>query len=236
MATPFLDTFVNPPDQDGYGYNPGRSFVEVMLEGGQARMRRDVLGMVHYVTCKFSCNPQQYTHLMGFFRERIEGHTKIFRINLLIDVPAIVPYRAQITGDPPSLVSVQGLLHIVQARFAVLPNPIKGFSLFLNNSSTPIMVDAGTADYAGELDQFPVGRSVILTGTRQVVDGVEINLDSPYNSSSRLYTPYTMNTAPNAFTRTLLNAATINPGWTALAATIPQQYNPLSGAAILVPL
>lgn len=236
MATPFLDTTINPPDQEGYQYQPGKTFVEVMLEGGQPFMRKNYLGMVHYVTCKFSCTPPQYQRLMAFFRERIEGHTKIFRMNLLIDCPAILPYRCQITGDPPSLVANQGLLHVVQARLAVLPNPIKGFSLFLNNVTTPRIIDAGTSDYAGELDQFPVGRDIILTGTRQTVDGVDINLDSPFNSTTRTYTGYTLLAAPDAFTRTLTNAAVINPAWTALAATASKQYQTTFGSAVLVPL
>lgn len=236
MATPFLDVLINPPDQDGYQYQPGQTFVEIQLEGGQPLLRKNYLGMVHYVTCKFSCTPQQYQRLMGFFRERIESQSKIFRMNLLIDTPAILPYRCQITGSPPSLMNVQGLLHIVQAKLAVLPNPIKGFTLFLNNVSTPRIIDAGSADYAAELDQFPVGRDIILTGTRQTVDGVDINLDSPYDVASRSYTPYNILAAPSVSTRTLLNAAIINPAWTALHATASQQYQTLYGSAVLVPL
>jgi len=233
MASPVLDAFINPPDQDGYQYQPGKTFVEVELEGGLPFLRTVVLGKVHYVTCKFSCNPQQYQRLMAFFRERIEGHTKVFIMNLLIDTPAILPYRCQITGDPPALVSNQGQLHIVQAKLAVLPNPIKGFTIVLNNVSSPRVIDAGTVDYAGDLGQFPVGRSVILTGTKQVVGGVEINLDSPYDPATRLYTPYVIQSAPDAFTRTLLNAAIINPNWTLLSGS---SYNPISGSMVLVPL
>ena len=226
MASPILDATINPPDQEGYNYNPGKTYVEVQLEGGQPRIRKDVLGMVHIVQCTFSCNPLQYTRLMGFFRERIQSHTKIFVMNLLIDTPAILPYRCQITGDPPSLKQNYGQLHVVRATLAVLPNPIKSFTIILNNVSSARIIDAGTIDYPGNMSQFPVGREVILTGTSQIVNGALLNLDGRY----------TMDSAPDGTSRTLLNAATINPGWTALNAGPVQSYNPLGGAAVLVPL
>lgn len=227
MTTPFFPTTVNPPDQDGYVYTPGKDFIETKLDGGASRVRRDVFGMVHTVKCCWSCTQDQYTQVMGFFRERVQSRSKLFRINLVIDVPTLVPYLARLTGTPNALTMVAGLLYKIEATLEVIPNPIKTFSLFLQDVTVAQIVDAGTADYTGDMSEFPVGRQVILTRTTGIVTGVSINLDGTY----------TIATAPNVFTRTLgASAPTINPAWTTLNGLAPQSYFPPAGAAVLVPL
>ena len=224
MTTAIINSFVNPPDQSSYNFKPGKTLVVAQLEGGHPRVRRDSLNAAHYVTCNYSCTPQQYTYLSGFFRERIQSFAQPFMAPLLIDIPYVVPYICRLLEEP-ELITQQGLLYVLQAKYAVTPNPIRSFSLLLNNSSGPIIVDAGTADYTGQLNDFIVGQTVRLLGTRQTVEGFDINLDGDY----------VMDSAPNTFTRHLLNAAIINPAWTTLAGTVAKQYFPLSGAAVVLP-
>lgn len=222
MTTAIINSFINPPDQSQYNFKPGKTLVVEQLEGGHPRIRRDNLNASHYITCTYSCTPPQYTYLSGFFRERIQGFAQPFIAQLLIDIPYVLSYLCKLLEEP-ELVTQQGLLYVIQTKYAVIPNPIRSFTLLLNNSAGPIIVDAGSADYTGQLDDFIVGKTVSLRGTRQIVDGVDINLDGDY----------VMDSAPNAFTRHLLNAAVINPAWTALAGTTPKQYFPLSGAAVV---
>lgn len=228
MATPVFPTTINPPDQQGYQYTPGKDFIETKLDGGSSRVRRDVLGMTHMVKCCWSCTPTQYTQIMGFFRERVQGRSKLFRINLLIDIPALVPYVARLIDTPNTLTYNEGLIYKVEATLEVTPNPIKSFSLFCQRVSDNRIVDAGTVDYTGEMNEFPLARTVMLYNCIGVVDGVPINLDG---------TGYLISTKPTTSSIDLgATAPTINPGWTALAATTTKAFFPAAGACILLPL
>lgn len=222
MATPIIDSTINPPDQSGYQYKPGELIVRQQLEGGGPRLRRDQLGASFYVTCKYTCTQKQFVQLMGFFRERIQGYVRQFRANLMIDTPFVMPYLCTLQEEP-TFTENEGLSYTVTVKYDVIPNPIKSYTLFLNNVSSPRIIDAGTVDYSGELLEFPVGRTVKLVGTSDVVSGVTINLDGEY----------VILAAPDAFTRTLTNAAIINPNWTLLSGT---SYHPSAGAAVLLPL
>lgn len=225
MATPIIDSTINPPDQSGYQYKPGETIIRQQLEGGAPRIRRDQLGAAFYITCRYTCTQQQFVQLMGFFRERIQSYTRQFRAYLMIDTPFVLPYLCTLQEEP-QFTENEGLLYAVSVKYDVIPNPIKSYTLILNNVSSPRIIDAGTADYSGDLSEFPTGRTVKLVGTRQLVSGVDINLDGEYN----------MDTAPDSSSRTLQNAAIINPAWTTLNATSPQNYHPSGGAAILLPL
>lgn len=224
MATPIIDSTINPPDQSGYQYKPGQMIVRQELEGGAPRLRRDQLGVCFYLNCRYTCTQQQFVQLMGFFRERIQGYVKQFRANLMIDTPYVLPYLCTLVEEP-QFVENEGLLYAISVKYDVIPNPIRSYTLILNNVSSPCIIDAGTIDYSGDLSEFPVGRTVKLVGTKDVVDGVTIDLDGEYVIAA----------APDAVTRTLTNAAIINPAWTTLNSTVSQQYHPTGGAAILLP-
>jgi hypothetical protein len=222
MATPFL---LFSPLSPSYAFTPSDNMISVKLDGGRSRLRRDQLAGDGLIEANWILDRGEYTTFMGFFRERIQDCSRDFRCNLVLDVNASVPYVCRCISRP-KLTSQSGNAFYVSATLEVTPNPTRSFTLFLQNVATPQIVDAGTVDYIGDLTDFPTGRDVILTGTKDLVTGITINLDGQY----------TLNTAPNTFTRTLLNAAIINPGWTTLNATAPQAYFPTSGAAILVPL
>jgi hypothetical protein len=220
MATAFIPADIPPPDQGSYQYKPGKSFIEVELDGGSPRLRRDKIGMCHYLTCKFSCTPPQYTRLMAFFRERLEDHTQQFRIPLKIDVAEVVSYRCQITGEPPFLAENQGLLHVVQASLKVFPNPILAASVQLKNAGTPQFVATGSTDAS----LFPVGRSVQIVSSAQTVTGVPIALDGFYTISG----------APSATIREITVPAPMTAAWAALLGTVPQAYTLTNGGAVIL--
>ena len=222
MATPILPVGINPPDQVGYQYKPGQSFIEVELDGGAPRMRRDKVGMCHYVTCKFSCTEEQYTRLMAFFRESLEDCTLQFRMPLKIDTHHVISYKCQITGEPPSLVENAGLLHVVQAQLKVFPNPILAAAVQLQNITVPEFEAIGVQ----KATQFPVGRTVQIVGSSAVVSGIAVNLDGFYVISG----------APSDTLRQITVPGPLAAAWATLA-TVPGQTTLLrGGAVVLMPL
>lgn len=226
MATIIIDdTRVIPPNQAAYGYKPGKQIVVEQLDGGAPRTRRDQLGAANYITCTWSCTPDQYQYLTGFFREMLNGYADYFRVKLVLDVPFLVPYVCQLLEEP-ELSQIEGLLYSVSAKLAVLPNPIRSFSVRFNNATLPRFIDTGTTQYAGNLSEFPIGRNVQICGSRQLVNGVDINLDGVY----------AVTTAVNVFTREMAGAAGVNAAWTTLNGTAAQETANGRGAVILLPL
>lgn len=226
MATPQIDpTRVIPPNQSGYQYNPGKQIIVEQLEGGAPRTRRDQVGAAHYVTCAFSCKPDQYQYLTGFFREQMNSYADPFRLSLVLDVPYLVPYICNLLEEP-QLSQIEGLLYVVSVKLSVTPNPIRSFSVRFKNVSTPQFVDSGTAQYSGDLSEFPTSRNVMIVGSRQLVNGVDINLDGTY----------AVDGAPDQFTRNMSGAAGVNPAWTTLNGTALQETTQNNGAVILLPL
>jgi hypothetical protein len=219
MATPFIPTGINPPDQGGYQYKPGQSFIEVELDGGAPRMRRDKVGMCHYVMCRFSCTESQYTRLMAFFRESLEDCTLQFRMGLKIDTHHVITYKCQVTGEPPFLAENQGLLHVVQGQFKVFPNPILAAAVQLKNVTVPQFVAVGVQ----KATQFPVGRTVQIVGSSAVVSGIAVNLDGFYTISG----------APSDTIREITVPGPLAAAWAVLA-TVPGQTTLISGGAVVL--
>jgi hypothetical protein len=228
MATPLWPSDFPAPEQDGYRVNRGVDTVSVRLPGGPARVRRDALATPHEVTVTFLCFHDDYTGVIGFLRERSISRTKFFRLPLLIDVPVVVPYLVRQLDEPEVLQSTRGLSFEVSVTLEVLPNPIFSSTLFLQSVSDDRIGVANTADgYSPNLEEFPVGRSVLLTGCRGTVGSTPLDLDGTY----------TILGAPSPEARTLTNASSVNAGWATLAATTPFLVFPAKqgGAAILLP-
>lgn len=214
------------PVRDSYNFNPGYSIIRVDLDGGAARYRNDVVGKSHIITVQWIIVKNQYSKFTGFFRDRIRGGSSAFKMNLLSDAEIVMPHVCHCIDSLPQLIEQKGEMFRMQAVLEVTPNPTKSFDLFLQNVSVAQFVDAGNSQFpTGDLSEFPTGRQVILTGTSVTLEGNDIDLDGTY----------TIDTAPNGSTRTLLNAATVNSDWTVLNGTSSQSYFPANGAAILIP-
>ncbi len=215
MSTPIL---LVDPVSDAYSFIPANEIVETKLDGGQSRRRRDFISSTHTVNAQW-------------IRENTKRGSLPFRANLVNDLNLLMPHVCVTTGGLPKLVQQRGNAFWVTCTLEVFPNPTASFSLFLQYISVEQFVNAGTAFYTGDLSDFPVGRSVLLTGTAATVAGTAINLDGTY----------VMDSAPNAFTRTLINAHLTNSDWTVLNGLGPQSYFPgdggtRRGAAVLVPV
>lgn len=227
MATPLFPSSVLPPSQQGYKVQKGTEFIQTKLIGGPSRGRRDRVGEPHVVDVTWQCTPKQYTTVTGFLYDRLQSGTRIFRLPLLIDVPKLVEYRVKLLETAEMLSATQGLLQTITAKLEVLPNPRVSFNLSCQSVSDDRVIAGNNVDFNPTLDQFPIGRQVLLHACEATVNGVFINLDGTY----------TIATKPSAAIITLTGAPAINPGWTALRATAAQILAPNenAGALILLP-
>lgn len=227
MATPLFPTSIIPPSQQSYTVKKPMEFVQTELDGGESRTRRDKIGAPYIVNCQWELLPKQYTTISGFFRDRLQNRTMVFRIPLLIDTPNLVPYRARVLGQPEELVQNEGLLHVVRATLEVIPNPIASFNLFCQSVADDRVGLGNNPDFDTNLDQFPIGRQVMLTGCEGTVSGTFLNVDGTYTIASK----------PAAAIITLTGASGVNPGWTTLNGTAAQLLFPddNAGACILLP-
>lgn len=227
MSTPLWPAAYPTPEQDGYTVTRGKEAIAIRLDGGPSRVRRDSLGMPHEVAVRLLCDETNFAGVTGFLRERVRSRTRYFRMPLLLDVPVVVPYLARVLDGPEVLESTRGLTFVVRATLEVIQNPIKSFSLVLQNVADERVVDSGTIDYSGEMSEFPVGRQIMLTGCRGISNSTALDLDGTYEIASK----------PNAFSLILDNAAAVNADWTALNGTVSQALLPTNqqGACILLP-
>lgn len=227
MATPLFPTTIIPPSQQGYSVKKPREFVQTDLDGGESRTRRDKINAPYIVNCVWQLTSRQYVTLSGFFRDRLQSGTRVFRIPLLIDVPKLVLYRAHFLGEPEELAETEGLLQTVRATLEVMPNPIVSFNMVCQSVSDDRVIAGNNPDFNTNMDQFPIGRQVLLTGCDGTPNGTLINLDGTYTILSK----------PSAAIITLTGAPAVNAGWTTLRAGPAQILSPLenAGACILLP-
>jgi hypothetical protein len=92
-------------------------------------------------------------------------------------------------------------------------------------SDDRVISSSGGGTYTAEMNDFPVGRQVVLTGTTETVNGSPLNLDGTYTIASK----------PGAAIITLTNAPVVNPAWTTFRAGPTQLYFADNAACILVP-
>lgn len=228
MATAEWPAFLPTPEQSGYRVARGNNRVAIRLEGGPARLRQTSLGTPHEVAATWLCDETEYTGVIGFLRERAQERTAFFRLPLLIDVPVAVPYLCRLLDEPEELDSTEGLSFGVRATLEVVPNPIRSSTLLLQNVADARVVVGNTAQgYSPDMAEFPDGRQVLLVGCRGTSSGTPVNLDGIY----------TIDSHPTPESITLLNATSVNPGWSTLNGTVSQSLFPdkQGGACILLP-
>jgi hypothetical protein len=234
MTTPEWPSALPTPLQDGYGLRRGVESLSIRLRGGASRVRRDIVGASHVATCTFLCFDGEYSALIGWFRERVQSRTALFRLPLLVDTPVPVNHLCRVLDEPEELADTRGGAHTVRVTLELLPNPMRSFSLLLQNVSDTRVSDTGSSDYAGDMGEFPIGRDVMLLGCSGFAASTTtfIDLDGTYEIASK----------PSASAIVLLNAAVVNPGWTTLAGTASQALIPntngaanFAGACILLP-
>lgn len=226
MATALLAYM---PVRDSYTLTPAYNIVEARLDGGKSRRRRDTIGGIHVITPTWILDKTQYTNFMAFFRERLQDGSRQFRCQLLSEQAFVMPHLVTLLGAMPKLTQQAGDAYFVSAVLEVTPNPCRSFSVMFQNAAGVFRVlDMGSPDFAGNIAEFPVGRDVVITGSRTTQPtwgGVTIDLDGTYEIDSH----------SSSFTFDLLDADLVNPDWTVLFSLTPTNTPEGVGACILVP-
>lgn len=225
MAT---DLLTIEPQRDGYSFTPARDFISIALDGGQSRMRRDKINASQQINATWILRLGQYNYLMGFFREATFNGTVPFRVPLLSDAGIVLPHICLCPDGIPRLVQQSGDAYFVQGVLEVFPNPIRSYGLALQSAGTPVVIDHGIGVFQGDINEFPVGRDVVLTNTHGFINTtVAIHLDGTYEIDSII----------SDQVLELVNPAAVNAQWTTLAAGPQTGYTPTDrqGAMILLP-
>jgi hypothetical protein len=132
------------PDQARYSEDQGMTNIEVKLDGGFSRVRKDLENAAHIVNVQWSLNLQQYKYMGAFYRKGTEFGTKPFLIDLWMDYCEIEEYEARIINNSWKLASQSGERFIIQAKLEVIPqdqNVTEDCEILGLNLTPPPIVD-----------------------------------------------------------------------------------------------
>ena len=108
------------PEQDGYTVLAPEESVSVLLQGGAPRMRKDLLGSPHKVTCTWKCDPEEYLYMQTFYRV-IDKGVKPFRMDLWIESYAPEEYECRLQEGTWKVNSFNGLATVITATLYAQP-------------------------------------------------------------------------------------------------------------------
>lgn len=112
-----------PPVRDGYAVEVSYPSINIALEGGPSRRRRDYLHAPHTVELTWLLtSAKQYTQFMGFFRSTIKFGTEFFLLDLITDMGVVLPHRCRCLGNLPKLTQQRGSAYWTSATLEVEPN------------------------------------------------------------------------------------------------------------------
>lgn len=106
--------------QQGYSANIGDGVIAQELEGGAARYRRALKGVVHTVNSRWVVNKAGYQYLMAFYRVWARNPNQAFIAKLCVDSATVEDYECFFSGSP-ALSEKKGLVFIVTATLKVKP-------------------------------------------------------------------------------------------------------------------
>jgi hypothetical protein len=69
--------------------------IEIPLDGGMARKRRDIHMPGHVVQCTWLLNPEEYPEFMGFFRTTLKNASQSFLLDLYTDIGVPTTHRCR---------------------------------------------------------------------------------------------------------------------------------------------
>lgn len=109
------------PDKSSYVYNINRDVVEVELDGGLARRRRDIAGSASRIECTWFLLPGEYQYFMAFYRSQLKRGAIPFLIELLLEQPYLEEIKASFRANTLSVKQI-GLSYEVSAELEAVPN------------------------------------------------------------------------------------------------------------------
>jgi hypothetical protein len=108
-----------PPSTGNYNVSFGNELVSVTLDGGLPRIRRDIAGACHTVTCSWLLDATAYNTLLTFYNTTVAKGSLPFLIDLIIDTASLVEYTAMFVPKSFSLSGQSGATYNVAAVLTV---------------------------------------------------------------------------------------------------------------------
>ena len=190
--------------RDGYKFTRGNPNIVTFLDGGQPRIRRDVIGQDHSADIQFALFDTEYDDFMDFYNDDlVEGS-----LPFLLDIPG--PFRIPVQHKCKFVTALEdsgviGLMHYVKCSVSIQQNLyVRQNVRFVHNGSTQRILPVSTYP-ASVTDLFAVSDNIqIIDGFGS--DGAFIEPDVNLNGI------YSINTINSTEIR-LASALAIAPDW-----------------------
>lgn len=116
-----------PPQSDSYELVNGSDTVEVQVEGGRSRKRRDYNSKSFELSVSWILDQAEYQYFKSFYNTGILKGSLPFLIDLIIDNPFLEEYTAHFKADSLNTSNPQGLAIFVKATLEILPRTTTDF-------------------------------------------------------------------------------------------------------------
>lgn len=120
LSYDIIPTFPFIPEKSSYVYNVNRDVVEVELDGGLSRRRRDIVGSASRIDCTFFLLPYEYQYFMAFYRNYLKRGAIPFKLELLLEQPYLEKVTASIVANTLQMKQI-GLNYEVQVQLETVP-------------------------------------------------------------------------------------------------------------------
>lgn len=142
-----LPIFALTPNQSSYSIEGPTDTIQVKLDGGKSRFRRNVLDGTSNVTCSWTLEQVAYDYLWAFYRTAIGRGSLPFKINLILENSELQLYTATFLPNSLQLTGMEGLNYMVSGTLEVTP-------LDADPDSDQIIIDSFEALGTGITDDF----------------------------------------------------------------------------------
>jgi hypothetical protein len=116
-----LSKLLFPPDSRSYNLRNGDDVVEISVEGGKARRRRDYSRKPVTISVKWVFKLEEYQYFMAFYNTALKKGSLPFLIDLIVHNPFPEEYEASIVSGTLSAEEPVGLAINVECDLEVLP-------------------------------------------------------------------------------------------------------------------
>lgn len=116
-----MEKLTLPPDQTSYFVKDGVEVVSTSLDGGASRYRTDIIGASSIVNVLWSCNPNQYRYLKGFFNITADKGANAFLVDLYMDREILTEHEAHFVAGSFKLASQKGNQFVITAQLEAVP-------------------------------------------------------------------------------------------------------------------
>ena len=116
-----------PPQSDSYQLTNGSDSVEVQVEGGRSRKRRDYSSKPFELNVSWVLDQGEYQYFKSFYNTAIAKGSLPFLVDLIIDNPFLEEYAAHIKADTLVTSDPKGLAIFVTAKLEILPRTTTDF-------------------------------------------------------------------------------------------------------------